>query len=78
MRTSVQPLVSLSGLKIRHCHALWCRSQMQLRSSVAMAVVQASSYSSYWTPSLGTFICHGCGPKKKKRKKKKKKIKKKK
>ena len=33
-----------------------------------MAVVQASSYSSDWTPSLGTSICCRCGPKKKKKK----------
>ena len=26
----VRSLVLLSGLKIRHCHELWCRSQMQL------------------------------------------------
>ena len=37
---------------------------MWLRSQVSMAVVQASSYSSDSTPSLGNFICHGCGPKK--------------
>ena len=28
----------------------------------------AGSYSSNWTPSLGTSICRGCGPKKTKRK----------
>ena len=43
---------------------LWCRSQMQLRSLVAVAVVQAGSGSSDSIPSLGTSICHGCGPKK--------------
>ena len=31
-----------------------------------MAVVQASSCSSDSAPSLGTSLCHGCGPKKKK------------
>ena len=25
MRTQVQSLVSLSGLRIWHCHELWCR-----------------------------------------------------
>ena len=39
---------------------------MRLRSGVAVAVVQAGICSSDWTPSLGTFICHGCGPKKQK------------
>ena len=41
---------------------------MQLGSCVAVAVVEASSYSSHWTPSLGTSICHMCGPKKTKKK----------
>ena len=42
---------------------------MQLGTCVAVAVVEAGSYSSHSTPSLGTSICHGCGPKKKKKKK---------
>ena len=33
-----QSLASLSGLRIWCCHELWCRSQMQLRSGVAVAV----------------------------------------
>ena len=32
-------LASLSGSGIWHCHELWCRSQMQLGSHMAMAVV---------------------------------------
>ena len=39
------PLAALSGLGIRFCHELQCRSQMWLISAVAMAVVQAGSYS---------------------------------
>ena len=31
-------LASFSGLRIWHCHELWCRSQMLLRSGIAMAV----------------------------------------
>ena len=31
---------------------------------MAVAGVQAGSYSSDSTPSLGTFMCHGHGPKK--------------
>ena len=46
-------------------HELWCRSQMQLGSGVAVAMVWASGYSSGSTPSLGTSICHGRSPKKK-------------
>ena len=34
-----------------------------------IAVIQAGSCSSDLTPSLGTFICHRCGPKKKRKKK---------
>ena len=53
-------------LRIWRCRELWCRSQMQLGSSVAVAMVQARSYSSDSTPSLGTSICRRCIPKKKK------------
>ena len=35
-----------SGLRIRHCHELWCRSQTQLGSGIAVTLVQASGYSS--------------------------------
>ena len=45
---------------------------MQLGSSGAVAVVLAGGCSSDLTPSLGTSICSGCGPKKKKEKKKRK------
>ena len=44
---------------------------MQLRSDVAVAVVQASRCSSDSTPSLGTSICCRCGPKKEKKRAKK-------
>ena len=54
MRLCVRSLASLRGLRIWHCHGRWCRSQMQFGSGVAVAVVQASSCSSNWTPSLGT------------------------
>ena len=37
------------------CHELSCRSQTQLRSGVAVAVVWAGSYSSRYTSSLGNF-----------------------
>ena len=33
MRLQVQSLASLSGLRIRCCHELWFRLQMQLRSA---------------------------------------------
>ena len=58
---------SLSGLRVWRCCELWCRSQTRHRSGIAVAVVQASNYSSDQTPSLGTSICHECGPKKTKK-----------
>ena len=73
MRMKVQSLAVLSGLRIYHCHELSCRSQNRLGSCVAMAVVKAGVCSSNSTPSLGTSICHRCGPKKEKKKKTKKK-----
>ena len=54
MRMWVQSLAPLSGLKIQGCHELWLNSQTQLRTCVAVAVVQASSCSSDSNPSLGT------------------------
>ena len=60
-------------LKDLRGHKLWCRSKAQLGSGMAVAVDVASSGSSDLTPSLGTSMCHGCGPKKTKKKKKKKK-----
>ena len=38
MRFLVRSLASLSGLRIRHCRDLWCRSQMWLGSGVAVAM----------------------------------------
>ena len=61
----VQSLALLSGLGIRCCCELRCKSQTWLRSCVVVAVAVAGSYSSDSTPSLGTSICCGCGPKKK-------------
>ena len=73
MRTRVQSLASLSGLRIWLCRELRRGSQMWLGSHIAVAVMEAGSYSSDSTPSLGTSICCRCGPKKAKKKKKKKK-----
>ena len=63
---------SISGLTqwVKRCHELWCRSQMQLRSCLAVAVAEASSRSSGATPSLGTSLCCRFGPKKTKTKSK--------
>ena len=69
MRTGVRFLVSLSGLRFQRCHELWCRSKTQLGSAIAVAEVEASSYSWDSTPSLGTSVCHRGSPKKQKQKK---------
>ena len=53
---------------VRDPALLWCRSQMWLRSWVAVAVGKAGSCSCHQTPGLGTSICHGSGPKKQKKK----------
>ena len=63
----VLSLTPLSGLKIQHCHELWYRSQAWLQSGIAVAVAKAGRCSSSLTPSLGTSMCHKCGPKKKKK-----------
>ena len=65
MRMWVRALASVSGLRIRHCHKLKCRSRAWLRSGVAVAVASDSCVS---IPSLGTSICCKCGLKKNKRK----------
>ena len=58
MRTCTLSLASLSGWRIQHCCSL------QLGSGIALAVVQACSCSSNWTPSLGASMCHRYGPEK--------------
>ena len=45
MRLQVRSLAMLSGLRVQHCCKLQHRSQMWLRSHVAVAVVQASAAS---------------------------------
>ena len=66
MRMQIRFLALLSGLRIRNCRELWCRSQPRLRSWVAMTVASSSNL----TPSLGNSLWHSCGPKKKRKKKK--------
>ena len=68
MRMWVWSPASLSGLRIQRCGELLCRSQMQLRSGVAMAVAYGGSCSSSSTSSLGTSICCRCGLRQKRKK----------
>ena len=70
MRLRVGSPASLTGLRIRRCQELGCRSQMHLGSGVAVTV--ADGCSSDWTPSLGTSICRESGPRNGKKTKKKK------
>ena len=60
-------------LRIQCAHELWWKSQTQLESCVAVAVLQARSYSSDTTPSLGISIFSFLKRKKKKKERKKKK-----
>ena len=69
-RLRVGSQASLSGLRIRRCRELWCRSKTWLGSGIAVALAWASGYSSNLTPSLENSICHGCSPKNQKTKKK--------
>ena len=39
----VRSLISLSGLRMWHCHKLWHRLQMQLGSGIAMTVAKAAA-----------------------------------
>ena len=57
-------------LRIQCCRELWCGLRTQLGSCIAG--IQTGSYSSDSTPSLRTFICYRCGPKKLKSEKEKK------
>ena len=59
------------GLKIWRCYEL-CVVQVTDKARILNCCgcgIGWGSYSSDWTPSLGTSICLGCGPKKTKKKK---------
>ena len=56
MSLPVRSLASHSVLRIWLCRELWCRLQTQLGSDVAVAVAEASSCSSSWTPSQGELL----------------------
>ena len=64
MRTKVQTLALLSGLRIQPCCKLWC---VGLRHGLDPMLLwlwySPGGYSSNSTPSLGTSICLRCGPK---------------
>ena len=64
IRSGVQSLGSLSGVRIWHCSELWCRLQTWFRSGFVVAVEWVGGYSFNLTPSLEASICHGCGSQK--------------
>ena len=47
-----------------------CKSQMGLGLDPLWQWLwyRPAAIAPYWTPSLGTSVCHGCGPKKQKKK----------
>ena len=72
MRMWVWSLVLLNGSGIQHCHELWCRSLVPLRSGVAVAVALAGSCSSNGPQAWELpYALLGCGPKKQKKQKQK-------
>ena len=68
MKIRVWSLASLSGLGIQCGHELWCRLQTQL-GSLLWLWCRLAAAAPIRPPSLGTYICGGCSPKKKRRKK---------
>ena len=66
MRLQVQSLALFSGLRIRRCHELWCRSQTQLGSHRLAAVAPIRPLA--WEPPYAA----GVALEKAKRQKKKK------
>ena len=52
MRFRIQSLASLSGLRIRRCCELWCRSQTWLGSCIAVAPIRPLS----WEPQYAVGV----------------------
>ena len=71
MRMWVWSLALLSGLRMRHCHELWYRSQTWLRSHIAVTVAEASAVA--LIQSLAWKFPYGASVALKKEKKKKRK-----
>ena len=64
MRLWVRSLALLSELRMQRGRELWRRLQMQLGSGIAVALAKTGGYSSDYTASLGTSMCHGSGSRK--------------
>ena len=72
MKIQVQSLASLSGLRIQHGHKLRCRSQTQLTSGVAVAMVWAGSCRSDFTLIFPWELSYAVGAVVKRKKEKRK------
>ena len=70
-RMWVRSLALPRGSGIWRCCELWCTSQTQLKSGVAVAVAEAAPIPPTQLLNLGTSICRGYSPKEQKKKKKK-------
>ena len=70
MRLQVQSLASFSGIRIRHCRELWCRSQTWLGSHVAVAAAPIRPLA--WELPCAERTALKCKNKKTKKQKKKK------
>ena len=73
MRLWVRSPASLRGLRIWHCHELWCRSQMRLGSQCGCGCGVVRYLASLLIPLPGNLQLLKKGQSKKKKKKKKKK-----
>ena len=60
MRLQVPSLASLSGLRIWHGRELWCRSQTQIESDIAVAVSRPAATDQIqplpWEPLYATYV----------------------
>ena len=65
MRTQIQSLAPLSGLRIWHCRELWYSSQTQLGSHVAVAVVGQPLQFQFNPQPVNFHMPHLCPPPKK-------------
>ena len=54
--SQIRTLALLSGLRIWHCHELWCRFQMHLRSVLLWVWFRLAAVADS-IPSLGMSIC---------------------
>ena len=71
MKLQVWSLASLSGLRVWHCHELWCKLQSWLRSGIAVAWRRPSAIALIWPLAWELLYAVGVALKKKKSAKRK-------